>query len=694
MGGGAGAQGVGASIALSAVVALGVCLPFVAKGWLLLLDWQRGPHVPLPSAFWGLDGQLPVGVPFLTGAWALGRLVDPSIVAWLPIVAALSLAGVTVGRLLRGPALRRVPAGLLYAVNPFVYDRLYAGHVSFLLAYAVLPLAVASLLKATQGDDRAGWLRPALWITLLVALTPHSAWLVAVPCLIVLAWDRSVSTLGRLAGVTFAVVVANAYLVLPAARGGQNAVDVGTGDLTAFRTSGEGLGLLGNVAGLHGFWRQEVPLPRDEVPGWPLFLAAILLVAVAGAAAGWRRAGDRRLVVVTAGAGAVGLVLALGDQGPTGAVYRWLFLNVPGFEIMREPQKFAALLALAYAVLFGLGAEALVGGATGRASGRAWAALVLVLPIAATPTLFWGLRGRVEVSRYPAAWAEADLVMGDGPERILFLPWHQYLGFPFTGRVVANPAQHAFRRDVIAGDNVELPLLRTASLSVRSAYLEFLYEQGSQMRTFGQLVAPHAVKYVVVAKVVDWREYEWLDRQQDLEKVLDRPEIAVYRNVRAVGLGSRRAAAVTVEDWGELVGLSEQTDLSGTAVRARRLAPGRIRMPAVRTSGVPLAVDDGLRRRSAVRYDVPPGRPGWLVLAEPFDRAWHVDGRSAVAMAWGGVGFPIGPDREEVAFARWSDVRLGYGISVVSVAFVIFRGFDCRSKGQGLSVVRQTKCRS
>ena len=675
---------MGASIALSAVVALGVCLPFLSQGWLLLLDWQRGPHVPFPSAFWGLDGQLPVAVPFLAGAWAIGHVVGHSIVAWLPIVAALVWAGISVARLVGGPTPRRLPAGLLYAVNPFVYDRLYAGHVSFLLAYAVLPVAVASLLKATRADAaRSAWIRPVLWITLLVALTPHFAWLVAVPCVVLLACDRSRSTLGRLGGAAVAVLVANSYLVLPAVVGdGQNAVDVGSGDLTAFRTSGDGLGLIGNVVGLHGFWRQEVPLPKDDVPGWPLFLAAILVVAAAGAVAGWRRGDDRRLVVVSGGTGVIGLVLALGDQGPAGAVYRWLFVHVPGFEIMREPQKFAALVALAYAVLFGLGAEALVRGTTRRVSGRAWAVAVLFLPIAATPTLFWGLGGRVEVSHYPAAWAEADRLMGDGPERILFLPWHQYLAFPFTDRVVANPAPHAFRRDVIAGDNVELPELATASLSVRSAYLEFLYDHGSQVQTFGQLVAPHAVKYVVVAKVVDWRKYAWLDLQRDLEKVLDRPEITVYRNLRPAGLGARLAQATTVEDWGELVGLSEQTDLSGTAVRARRLAPGRIRLPASGIPSAPAAIDSGVRRRSGVRYDVPPGRPGWLVIAEPFNREWRLEGRPAVPLAWGGVGFRTGRDATSVVFARWSVVRLGYGISLACVGFLTFRRFRPSRKGR------------
>ena len=687
-GGGGRAPGRGtdvASLVLPAAVALAVCLPFVEKGWLFLLDWQRGPHVPLPPSAWGLDGGLLAAVPFAVAAWAVGHVVDPSVVVWLPIVAALFAAGVAAASLVGGSALRRLPAGLLYAVNPLVFERLYAGQVAYLLAYALLPFAVGSLLRASHAHTLVGRLQPVLWITLLIGLAPHFAWVTAVVCLVLLATDHSRRALGWLAGLAVAVVVANAYLLLSALVGGRAAVDVGAADLAAYRTSGDPrLGLFGNVAGLHGFWRSELALPKDDVPGWPLFWAAVVLVAAAGAVRAWRAGGgDRRLAVVVGGAGALGLLLALGDQGPAGAAYRWLFENLPGFEVMREPQKFAALLALAYAVLFGLGAEALVAGARGRMSRRAWAAAALVLPIAATPTLFWGLGGRVEVSRYPASWAEADRIMGDGAERILFLPWHQYLSFPFTERIVANPAPFAFRRDVIAGDNVELPGIPTASRSTRSAYLEFLFDQGSQLHAFGQLVAPHGVRFVVVAKTVDWEQYRWLDAQRDLEKVLDRAEIAVYRSTVPVVAAARVPVAVTVADWGEYAGLSEVADLSGAAVRVRREAPGRVRSPAVvptiPSGTVAVAAAE---RRSPVRYRLSAGEPGWLVLGERFDRSWRAGGREPVRLAGGVTGFEVGAAPLDIRFGHWSVVRASYAVSIAAVAFVALAGLGARRKGK------------
>ena len=671
-----------ATVSAAAAAALAVCAPFLQDGWLFLLDWNRGPHVPPPATLWGLDGGLTAALPFSLAAWALGELIGHSVLGWLPIAAGLFGAGLSAGALLKGPSTRRAAAGLLYAVNPFVFERAFAGQVAFLMGYALLPLGVRSLLRAEEADGVAARLRPVLWITLLVALAPHFAWLMAAICTVMIATRPSRRTAAWLAGLAVVVVVANAYLVLPSI-GRPPPVEVGAADLAAYRTTGEGpVALVGNVAGLHGFWRSELSLPKDDVPGWPLLWAAVVVVAGAGAVRAWR-AGEasRRLAVVVGGAGALGLLLALGDQGPTGAAYRWLYDNLPGFEVMREPQKFAALLALAYAVLFGLGAEALVAGARGRMSRRVWAAAALVLPIAATPTLFWGLGGRVEVSRYPASWAKADRIMGDGPERILFLPWHQYLSFPFTERIVANPAPFAFRRDVIAGDNVELAGIPTASRSTRSAYLEFLYSTGPRLTSFGQLVAPHGVRFVVVAKTVDWEQYRWLDAQRDLDKLLDHDEIAVYRSTVPVVAAARVPVAVTVADWGEYAGLSEVADLSGTAVRVRREARGPVRTPAVvptiPSGSVAMAAAE---RRSPVRYRLSAGEPGWLVLGERFDRSWGAGGREPVRLAGGVTGFEVGAAPLDIRFGHWWVVRASYAVSVATVAFVAVAGLGARRK--------------
>ncbi len=52
-------------------------------------------------------------------------------------------------------------AGLFYAVNPFVFDRLYAGQLGVLLGYAALPFAADALLGAARSRRWPGRLAGA-----------------------------------------------------------------------------------------------------------------------------------------------------------------------------------------------------------------------------------------------------------------------------------------------------------------------------------------------------------------------------------------------------------------------------------------------------------------------------------------------------------------------------------------------------
>src|SRR6202044_358457 len=110
--------------------------------------------------------------------------------------------------------------------------------------------------------------------------------------------------------------------------------------------------------------------PKDVVTGWPFLLLAILFVAIVGAVV--RLRGDRGASATEGGdrpsrrapaalllIGIAGYFLALGDQGPTGALFRWAYFHVPFFDVMEEPQKFLMLTALAYAVFFGWGVQRL-----------------------------------------------------------------------------------------------------------------------------------------------------------------------------------------------------------------------------------------------------------------------------------------------------------------------------------------------
>ena len=150
--------------------------------------WTSSPALTSRSCqrtAFGLNGGLTGGVPLAIGFRLLDRLLGQA-GSVVPAAVFFPLATTGAARLVRTAVLpARLGAGLFYAVNPFVFDRLYAGQLGVLLGYALLPFAVTALLDAAQEPHRVG--RAACWAGATVMMSEHFAWiLVPVTAAIVL----------------------------------------------------------------------------------------------------------------------------------------------------------------------------------------------------------------------------------------------------------------------------------------------------------------------------------------------------------------------------------------------------------------------------------------------------------------------------------------------------------------------------
>ncbi len=682
-----------------------VVAPLSAPGWLLLLDWVPGPHIPLlPPALYGLHGGLALGLPTGLTIGLLAHLIGPAL-NWLVLAAVFPVAMLSVARLVGRSLPERMGAALLYGVNPFVLQRLFAGQPVILLAYGILPLVVRSLVSA---PDATGVRRfaPVAWMALLIAIAPQFAWISGVVLVAVVAWRRFRPRVLAWAAVVLGILgVSCVYLLVPTL-GHAPAVVLPRVMLSDFATLAiPGKGLYLTTAGLYGFWRPGALGAPYVTGGWPFVLLAILLVAAGGAYSSLRDPSRRPLAVVVLSSGAAGYLLALGAQGPTGALFRFAYLHVPLFALMREAEIFAALVALAYAVCFGWGIGYLVGLARARRGKVAAVALAFVLPLGYTPTIFWGLDGTVAPSHIPRSWALADHIMGSGaagapaasgpagggPGKVLFLPWHEYLGFPFTGgRTIANPAPAFFRRQVIAGDNVQLPHLATQSTSPRGAFLDFLVAEDHATHHLGALLAPLGVRYVALAKTVDWRSYGWLSHQVDLTRILDTRSLELWRNDVPVRLGARVRGMKSVANWSSLVALAGRPGFATTAYRVVHAGPGPVITAGASpiTSGAhfvtgsarpvtPRQAASGARGTSPVRqlsatsYALPRGQGRWVELAATFQRGWQAGPARAVELAEGNMAFQVGPGASVARYTPWRWIEIGYGASALVLGILV-----------------------
>lgn len=642
--------------------------PLARGGAVLMLDWVVGPRPSLGN-LWGFPDLL-AGVPFHLSVVGMLHSFPLGVASLVPMAVAIVLASWGILRL-TGSLFQGIFAALLFTMNPFVYDRMLAGHIGLLLGYALLPILLSTLLRS-----RSSVLRDAVWVGLiaviLVALSLHFIFLVGVIFIVVvitsaIRHDRSVPTKILRAGIVIGLL--SVYWLIPSV-GSLSGLDrVAGSDVRAFRTVVDPqIGLLANASGLYGFWHREWPLPKDGIPGWWVLMLAMFVVICAGAWLGLRDPERKWLSLTLVLCGVAGFFLALGDQGPTGPLFSWMFDHVPGFKIMREPQKFLGLLVIAYAFFYGIGSEWLVNGFRKNWAKAALALLLIALPCIYTYKMFWGFNGYVKPSKFPASWAQADKMMGEGPEKALALPWHLYMSFPWTqDRLVANPLSSYFHRETIVGDNIEVGDIETQSTNPRSKYIEDVMARWLGTKNFGNLVAPMGVRYILLAKEDDWMDYRWLEQQEDIRLVREWEDLRLYENMVAAPTAYSTDRKITFRNMDELVAAAAVIRLTDYAIE---IDPSATSPPDLSPANAgPLRV----KKHSPVDYELlGSGKGRYTVFTEPFDAEWAIGEERASANLGATNFFEIAPrEGMRIKFLRWRLMLVGYSISGATLLAIL-----------------------
>jgi len=447
-------------VAVPAVITAWCLHPLLLPGYILQVDSAFGPRAPLALA--GVAAPLTLVTHLLGGALA-GRLY---------VAGTLYLCGFGPMVLLRRRNwLAQLPAGLLGALNPWVYDRLIEGQWGIAAALGILFLWLASW----DGLQREpGWKKSALcaltgWSA--VVLDEHTVGVLLVLAGASLLWHRAWRHPSWLGWSTASFLILGAALLyaVPAFFLGHNngtyyAVQhFGRADLVEFRaTSSPSYGLWPNLVGLYGFWPERlgrIPLLNANVPWWPASTAALVALAVAGAFA-------RRERAWLLPAGMFGLAVAGSTATGVGqTVFLWLMARVPLVGAYREPEKLSELWLLALVVL---GAEAVSWLAT--RPGPRWApelagpvamAMVLATILPAGAGALRELPATIVPVQYPAGWTQAATYLQEhvSPRApVVVLPWSLYEELPFTGRVLtANPAHVFFPGNLISPNDLDIP---------------------------------------------------------------------------------------------------------------------------------------------------------------------------------------------------------------------------------------------
>lgn len=140
------------------------------------------------------------------------------------------------------------------------------------------------------------------------------------------------------------------------------------------------------------------------------------------------------------------------------------------------------------------------------------------------------------------------------------------------------------------------------------------------------------MKYVVLAKAVDWRSYSWVSAQLDLQLVMDSPSLEVWRNTAYTGVGQSRG-------------------------------------------------ERAIQQISPVAYAIGAGPPGRVSLDAPYQQGWELGGQLARRSPQGTILFRVGRSGGTARFTPWGLTRLGYIIS--GGAFVLLCGLVAGDRIRG-----------
>lgn len=499
---------------LLGLLALG---PALARGFVLSYDMVFVPDPPFSSALLGLTGGPARPVPSDAVVAVASRLIPADILQKLILLSIFLLACSGAATLLsdcwrsrtreRPPLLACLAAGVYYAWNPYLAERLVMGQWAMLLGYAGLPWVLRLLCV---GPVRIG--RARLVLTLLPAAIGGFAGmaitgLAAGPAALARGADRG-QRARRLAVVVTACVVLSLPWIIPSLIEPVRADPTGA-NLFAARADTP-FGSLGSLVLLSGIWNaQAVPV------GYGGGLAVSWLLAVAAAGAGYLLcARPMRLSPGLGIAGLIGLaVAALGVTSPGLDALRELISAWAGFAVLRDGQQFVAALALAEAIGLGAGVASVLRaakstpgpgrwrGAAAAAAGQGGTALGVVAvlaPVLLLPGLAWGSAGRLRAVQYPADWMTArQLIDSDQqPGTVLLLPWAQYRRYPWNGgEAVFDPWSRLLARDVTYNDALMVGNQTIGQESAASIALNRVMAQPGpltgKLRAFG-------VRYVVV----------------------------------------------------------------------------------------------------------------------------------------------------------------------------------------------------
>jgi hypothetical protein len=350
---------------------------------------------------------------------------------------------------------------LFYLINTYFLILIDGGQLAIALAYAWMPIAYLAILKSIKGKLKNKILAGVtvailglfdirfIYIIFLLLILRFLYELLFLSRRDLICWISSWLKSGVIIGLVF-VGLHSYWLVLaifvrapalPATYG-----RVAQASFLSFSTLGHSLFLLQPHWYKNVFGKVIAIKPEFVLIPMLVFLAPVL-----------RR--KNRVVGFWLLVSLVSVFLVKGTFGPLPEIYPWLFTNIPGFSLFRDPTKFYFLIALSYSVLLAITIDELSKRFSWKISLLGKKILVIPLLIAAyfvllvSPVYMGKMTGTFSEPAYQKEFLKTNNTIDSDKEfgRVFWMPTKAPLGFSSPSHSSVEASRLVQKRPFMAG---------------------------------------------------------------------------------------------------------------------------------------------------------------------------------------------------------------------------------------------------
>jgi len=314
---------------------------------------------------------------------------------------------------------------LIYTFNPFIYDRIMIGQIGIVAAYLLMPIFVYSLTRYVKGKATIKEIALAYFISSCFSI--HFLLINAITFLVFIIIYKKIK-IKDIAIFAIITLMLNLFWLIPFFSGSNIISEINVHDENFFAPKATtGFTAVSEIMGLWGFWRGNAYLSTYTM--LPEFLSYILLLSLPLILIFSYFKNPKKEKTAYFTLFWAGIILAVGiSYAITKPIFQFLFSNLPLFSGMRDSQKFASLIALAYAFL--------IPKITKKTIPKI---LITILIIFYTFPLI-GLWGQMHMQPYPKEYSQAINVLNKEniTGRTIYLPWQKYLTYNWSEKIASD----------------------------------------------------------------------------------------------------------------------------------------------------------------------------------------------------------------------------------------------------------------